>query len=135
MVGADPATPSGDTRQSPDRDLPRHRTGTAPASGGIIGLMGWCQRPKQGIVQRSQTARRPWPKEKPPSMSGEAIGSRRDHREADCTSQPPLMSEDTPGHLGAAGALPDYDSAKLGVYDHHGSPARGSSTTAKPEGR
>ena len=26
MVGADPATPSGDTRQSPERDLPRHRT-------------------------------------------------------------------------------------------------------------
>jgi hypothetical protein len=33
-------------------------------------------------------------------MSGEAIGSRRDHREADCTSQPPLMSEARRGTSG-----------------------------------
>ena len=66
-------------------------------------------------------------------------GKRYDHGETtekpSARHNPLLMCEDTPGHLAAAGALPDYGSAKLGVYDHHGSPARGSSTTAKPEGR
>jgi hypothetical protein len=46
----------------------------------------------------------------------------------------PLSTEDTPRHLAAAASLQGYDSAMLGVYDHHGPPARGSSTTASRRG-
>jgi hypothetical protein len=44
------------------------------------------------------------------------------------------VTEDTPGHIAAAASLQHYDPAMLGVYDHHGPPARGSSTTASRTG-
>ena len=56
--------------------------------------MGWYQRPKPGIVRRSQTVT----EGETPVDVQEAIRSQRDHREADRTSQPPI---DERRHAGA----------------------------------
>ena len=66
--------------------------GSAPARCCIVGPLGWWQRPEPGIVRHAQTVAGGGA----PSMCA-AIGSQRDRREADCRSQPSLLSEDTPG--------------------------------------